>query len=103
MEHRTPLFLRSQIEKVLGIEESRVVGAIVGPSRLADHFANFRELRKSNPRLVHDVNSFCWSSAGGECPTRPDCPLVEMWQELGADSSREQECPNQNQRRHANG
>ena len=42
MEHGTPLFLGLQIDEVFRVEEAGRIGAVIGPSHLADHLRSLR-------------------------------------------------------------
>jgi hypothetical protein len=43
MKDRSPLFLRFEIDEVLGVEEACDVGAVIGPADLTRHGGDFGE------------------------------------------------------------
>ena len=89
VEERTPLALGLQIDKVFGVEKTGGVGAVVGPSGLADDLRDLGKGGHHQARLVGEVDARGGAFAGGQCSTHPDGTLVEMGQKLRSDGAAE--------------
>ena len=78
MEYRPPLLFRFQVDKILGIEKSRGIGAVIGTADLTRTFRNFGEGAQNDACLVGNSDSFVGTGAGSEGPANPECAFIEM-------------------------
>ena len=74
-EHRAPLLLRLEIDEVLGVGKERWIGAVIGPSSLADHLCHFGETCKYAACLPHDSLTFLGTGTRSESTAGPDSAL----------------------------
>src|SRR5208283_1273743 len=64
MELLAPLLSGFKVDEVLGVEEARGVGAVIGPAHLRDNLSYFRESGEGKACLVHDPFAFIGAGAG---------------------------------------
>ena len=53
VELRPPLIARLQIDEILGVEEARGIGAVVGAADLRNHLRHFGKAGEDESRLIH--------------------------------------------------
>ena len=90
VEHGTPLLLRLQIDEILGVEEARGIGSIVGPAHLAGGRGDFREGGEDHANLVGHADAFGGSGARRQRAAHPDGAFIQMGKELGSDGPAQQ-------------
>ncbi len=99
VEDWPPLFLRLQAHEVFGIEESGMVGSVVGAARLAGAFGGFRKRAQKDAGLIGDADAFVGADALLERAAHPQRTFVEVRQKLGADDAAEGEKDGEDQAR----
>ena len=79
MKHGTPLFLRPQVDEVLGVEKAGVVRTLVWPPNLTHDLGHFRKLCEDDAGLVHDANALTRPGTGRERAPSPDRAFIQVW------------------------
>jgi len=87
LELRAPFGMRQQINKKLGIVEATGVTAVVRAALLADNLCDFRKSGESQSRLFCERDAGRWSGARRQRATNPNCALIQVRQEFGANNS----------------
>src|SRR5271163_2945069 len=83
MKYGAPFFFRLEIDKKLGIEESRSIGPIIRTPHLTPALRNFREGTKNDARLVHHTDAFVGSGAGSQRAPHPKRAFIQMRKKFG--------------------
>ena len=98
VEGAPPFIFGKQINKIFGVEKTCGIGAVVGPSHLADHVGNLGKSGQNDASLVHQSNTGGRAGAGSQRAANPDCSFTKMGQELRPDHSAQTQETRQHQR-----
>ncbi len=98
VEGGPPLLLGQQIDKIFGVEKAGRIGAVVGPSHLADHLRHFRKGGENDTRLIHRGDAGGRAGAGRQRAAHPDRAFIQVGQKLRADDSTQTQKTRQHQR-----
>ena len=87
VEDGPPFFFWLQADEVFGVEESGVVGAVIGTAGLAGALGRFGKGAKDEAGLVGDADAFIGADALIQRAAHPERAFIQMRQELGADDA----------------
>ena len=89
VKDRSPLIVRFEVDKILGVAESTGVSAVIGPACLRHHRLDLRKRREDKTFFFGKSFAFGEAGAVGQGAARPDRAFIQMRQKLRTDDPAE--------------